>query len=283
MFPEAVSASSIQLYLTCSLKWRFQYWDRLPRLATSANQAIGIAIHAALNWLHKERKRGRQVPLAEVLGVFEADWYAQISSGRIRFEDADASDRLVIKGKELLTQFYHRPPDPVRDSEVRFSLPLVNPATGEVLDVPLRGVIDAVYEDGTIEEYKAPQKAPPLTELPDNVQLTVYAYAYEKLYGQPSKEIRKISLVRTKAPRIDVQTTGRDDSDYVRLFALANEVVKGVRAGIYIPSRGCWLCNDCEYDRDCREWTGNEEVMIPSASNPSPVTMTPSNGSSAIS
>lgn len=282
MFPEAVSASSIQLYLTCSLKWRFQYWDRLPRLATSENQAIGIAIHAALNWLHKERKRGREVPLAEVLGVFEGDWYAQVSSGRVRFEDEDAPDRLVIKGKELLTQFYHRPADPVRDSEVRFSLPLVNPATGEVLDVPLRGFIDAVYEDGTIEEYKAPQKAPPLADLPDNVQVTVYAYAFEKLYGQPSKEIRKISLVRTKTPRIEVQTTGRDESDYIRLFALANEVLKGVRAGIFIPSRGCWLCNDCEYDQDCREWAGNEEVRL-SALNTSPATTTQLSGSSARS
>lgn len=281
MFPEAVSASSIQLYLTCSLKWRFQYWDRLPRLATSSNQAVGTSIHAALNWLHKERKRGREVPLAEVLGVFEGDWYAQVSSGRVRFEDEDAPDRLVIKGKELLTQFYHRPADPVRDSEVRFSLPLVNPATGEVLDVPLRGFIDAVYEDGTIEEYKAPQKAPPLAELADNVQVTVYAYAYEKLYGQPSKEIRKVSLVRTKAPRIDVQVTGRDESDYIRLFALANEVLKGVRAGVFIPSRGCWLCNDCEYDQDCREWTGNEVELF--ARNPSPATTMQLSSSSATS
>ena len=33
----------------------------------------------------------------------------------------------------------------------------------------------------------------------------------------------------------------------------------GIRAEVFIPSRGCWLCNDCEYDPDCREWTGNEE------------------------
>jgi len=260
--PEAVSASSIQLYLTCSLKWRFQYWDRLPRLDTSENQAIGIAIHAALNWLHKERKRGRLVPLAEILRVFEADWYAQLSSGRVRFENEDAPDRLALKGKELLTQFYHQPHGPVRDSEIRFSLPLVNPATGEVLEVFLRGVIDAVYEDGTIEEYKAPQKAPPLTDLPDNVQLTVYSYAYEQLFGQPPKGIRKVSLVRTKTPRIDIQTTGRDQTDYIRLFSLAKEVLKGVQAGVFIPSRGCWLCNDCEYDQDCREWAGNEEVEL---------------------
>src|SRR5688572_18325728 len=74
---EAVSASSIQLYLTCSLKWRFQYHDRLPRPTISANQAFGTTLHAALNWLHKERKLGHHPPLADLIQVFEADWYAQ--------------------------------------------------------------------------------------------------------------------------------------------------------------------------------------------------------------
>ncbi len=75
--PESLSASAISLYLTCSLKYRFQYVDKLPRLTVSENQAFGVAMHAALNWLHKARKRGHNPPLAEVLQVFEADWYAQ--------------------------------------------------------------------------------------------------------------------------------------------------------------------------------------------------------------
>ena len=261
--PEALSASSIQLYLTCSLKWRFQYWDRLPRISVSANQAFGTAIHAALNWLHRERKQGRTPPLAEVLQVFEADWYAQteVAGGQeVRFDDDGDRSLLCHKGKELLTQYYHLPAGQVRDSELRFTLPLVNPATGEVLDVPLRGAIDLIEQDDVIVEFKAPQKAPPMTDLPDNVQVTTYAYAYEKLFGKIPKEVRKVSLVRTKNPKIDTQVTGRDARDFERLYHLGREVLKGVRADVFIPSRGCWLCNDCEYDQDCREWSGNEEA-----------------------
>lgn len=261
--PEALSASQLSLYLTCSLKYRFQHVDRLPRLTTSANQAFGTAMHAALNWLHKERKQGRTPPLAEVLNVFEADWYAQTETEgtqAVRFEDD--SDRMLLahKGKELLTQYYHLSPANVRDSELRFTLPLVNPATAEVLDVPIRGVIDLIEEDGAIVEFKAPQKAPPMTDLPENIQLTTYSYAYEKLFGKPPKEIRKVSLVRTKNPRIETQVTGREPKDYERLFHIGREVLKGVRSGVFIPSRGCWMCSDCEYDQDCREWAGNEEV-----------------------
>jgi integrase len=59
MEPEAISISQINLYLTCSLKYRFQYIDRLPRLVQSAGLVFGSAMHKALEWLHKERRNGR--------------------------------------------------------------------------------------------------------------------------------------------------------------------------------------------------------------------------------
>jgi len=260
--PEALSATAISLYLTCSLKYRFQYVDRLPRLTLSENQAFGTAIHAALNWLHKARKRGHTPPLTEVLQVFEADWYAQTQAEgtKVQFDDVGDAAALGYKGRELLTQYYHLPASRVLDSEVWFTLPLVNPATGEALDVPIRGAMDLIEEGDVIVEFKAPQKAPPITALPDDIQVTTYAYAYEKLFGRLPKDIRKVALVRTKVPRVDPpQITGRDHKDFERLFHLGREVVKGVRAGVFLPSRGCWLCNDCEYRQDCDEWAGNEE------------------------
>jgi CRISPR/Cas system-associated exonuclease Cas4 (RecB family) len=260
--PEALSASAIQLYLTCSLKYRFQYVDRLPRLSISENQAFGISIDAALNWLHRARKEDRNPPLAEVLQVFAADWYAQTAAegAIVRLDNGADAEALAYKGRELLTQYYHLPAHGVRDIQLRFSLPLVHPATGEVLDVPIRGVMDLVETDDVIVEFKAPQKAPPLNALPDDIQVTTYAYAYEKLFGRLPKEIRRIALVRTKTPKIETQITGRDQRDLERLFNLGRELVKGVRADVFLPSRGCWLCNDCEYRQDCDEWTGNEEA-----------------------
>ncbi len=271
--PEVLSASQLQLYLTCSLKYRFQYVDRLPRLTITANQAFGTAIHAAIEWLHKARKAGREPLLGEVLRVFEGDWYAQVATGApVHFEDDDAAALLLIKGKELLGQFYALPSRPVRDAELYFTLPLLHPTTGEALEVPLRGVMDAVYEDGTIDEYKAPQKTPPLVDLPENLQLTVYSYAYETLFGKPPTEIRKVSLVRSKSPKIDVQTTGRDARDYARLFHIAREMLSGIGAGVFIPNRGCWMCKDCEFQADCLEWSGNDDrrEVVLSTSNASP-------------
>ncbi|MFQ5801406.1 MAG: PD-(D/E)XK nuclease family protein [Candidatus Methylomirabilales bacterium] len=257
--PEALSASQLTLYLTCSLKYRFVYFDKLPELHRVAAVALGRAMHAALEWINKARKAGRNPPLSNLLKLFEADWNAQCVGLEIRFNNDEPAEKLLLKGKELLSQYYHLPQQPVKDAELYFQVPLVSKSTGEVLDVPLRGVIDLVEANDTLVEFKVPQKTPSLADLPDHLQLSVYSYAYEMLFGRAPKELRLVNLVRTKNPKIETQITGRDEADYERLFNIAKEVLKGIRAGVFIPNRGCWLCKDCPFDQDCREWSGNEE------------------------
>jgi len=222
---------------------------------------FGSAVHKALEWLHKARKDGGQPRLEDLLRVFEADWHAQCLDGEVRFNDDTSAAQLLVKGKELLSAYYHRPTRPVHDAELFFQVPLVNPATGDVLDVPLRGVIDLIEADDTLVEFKTSQKRCTLADLPDNIQLTAYSYAYELLFGHPPKELRLVNLVRTRNPVIEAHLTGRDATDYERLFHLSTAVLKGIQTGVFFPNRGCWLCRDCEYKQDCREWTGNEEDL----------------------
>jgi putative RecB family exonuclease len=259
--PDTISVSQINLYRTCSLKYRFQYIDQLPRLVRAGGLVFGSAIHKALEWLNKTRKAGEQPTLEALLRVFEADWHAQCLDGEILFADHASADQLRMKGKELLSAYYHAPAKPVYDAELFFQVPLVNPATGEVLDVPLRGVIDLIEADDSLVEFKTSQKRWAVTDLPDNIQLTAYSYAYELLFGRRPKELRLVNLVRTKAPVIETHITGRDANDYERLFFLGKEVRRGIQAGVFIPNRGCWMCRDCEYDQDCREWTGNDDRL----------------------
>ena len=255
--PETISVSQITLYLTCSLKYQFQYVDKLPRLIKGSNMAFGGAVHAALEWLHKELKRGRTPPLDEVLRVFEGDWYAQ---GEIDLSGDEDADKLLLKGKELLSLYYHGDAASlhVKDSELYFTLPLVHPETGEVLSVPLKGVIDLIESDGSITEFKTAKKSLDLAALPDHLQLTAYHYAYETLFGKPPKSLKFVQFVRTKHPTLQPYETGREPRDVARFFAIAQQVRKGIEAGIFVPNRGCWMCSDCEYQADCLEWSGTE-------------------------
>ena len=257
-----LSASQLQLYLTCSLKFRFTYIDKLPKLTKSANQVFGLAMHAALEWLHKELKHGRKVPLDELLRVYEADWQAQTLMGpAVVYGDGEGPDLFMVKGKELLSQYYvDYLPDGVQAAELRFQLPFINPDTGEVLPVPMLGFIDLIETDGTLVDFKNSARAMPTHDLPDNLQLTVYSWAYERLFGKSPKDIKLVNLVRTKTPKIETHLTGREASDYVRLFAIGKEVLKAVEYEVFVPNRGCWACSGCEFDQDCREWDGNGEV-----------------------
>lgn len=254
--PDSISVSQITLYLTCSLKYQFQYVDRLPRLTKPSNLAFGSAMHAALQWLHRELKKGRRPPLDEVYRVFEGDWYAQRDS--VTFDENDPEEKLLVKGKELLALYYHDRVPMVGEAEFGFTLPLVSPGTGEALDVPLRGVIDLIEADGSIVEFKNAKKSLDVESLPDNLQLTAYHYAYETLFREPPKDLKLVQFVRTKKPSVQPHFTYRDKRDVERFFQIAKEVRKAIETGIFVPNRGCWMCADCEYQQDCYEWAGNE-------------------------
>ena len=81
--------------------------------------------------------------------------------------------------------------------------------------------------------------------------------APQMIFGRRRKKLRLINLIRRKDPEIEPMVAERGEKDYVRLFHLGREVLRGVNNQAFIPNRGCWLCKDCEYDQDCREWTGN--------------------------
>jgi putative RecB family exonuclease len=253
--PDSISVSQINLYLTCPLKYQFQYIDRLPRLTKPSNMAFGGAMHAALEWLHKSLKRGKRPTLEEIHRIFEADFRAQEN---VTYLNGDDPEQLLLKGKELLSLYYHGSDVKVRDAELGFTLPLVHPKTGEVLPVPLKGVIDLVEEDGTIVEFKNAKRALDIESLPDNLQLTAYHYAYEMLFREPPRDLKLLQFVRTKQPKIETHITGRDTRDVERFFGIAKQVRRAIEAGIFVPNRGCWMCADCEFQPDCFEWSGGD-------------------------
>jgi len=255
--PDHVSVSQISLYRTCSLRYRFQYIDQLPRGSRPAGLVLGSAVHKALEWLHQRRQAGRPAPLDTLLRVFEADWHAQCLDADIRVPEYTSRQQLVAQGKQLLTAYARTPAHPVQAVEVPFQVPLVHPVTAEALDVPLHGVIDLIEADDVPVEFKTAQRRWPLTDLPDNIQLTAYSYAYEHLAGRSPAALRLVTLVRTRTPAVETFRTTRGPRDYAHLFTLAREVRRGIRANLFLPNRGCWLCRDCEYDQPCRAWTGN--------------------------
>jgi putative RecB family exonuclease len=250
-----LSASQLNLYLMCSLKYKFQYVDKLPKLFKSSGLVFGSSVHSALSWLHKQRLAGKTVTLEQMLRVFGADWFASGVEAEIHYKPGESETSLQLLGRELLSQYYQMPANGVKGSEIPFVIPLVNPKNGEKTGINFEGYLDLVEKDDIIVEFKTSLRSMDQKDADEHLQLTAYSYAYERLMGKIPKVLKLIALVKTKKPKIVPLETKRTVADHQRFFYLAREVLHGIRSGVFFP-KASFMCTDCEYRKPCAQWSG---------------------------
>ena len=222
-----LSSSQINLYLNCSLKYKFNYIDRLPKPFKSSGLVFGSAIHSVLSWFHNEKMNGNGVTLERLYRIFDADWYCQKIGNDIRYKNRESEMNLVVLAKEMLGLYFQNPIKEVKGSEVHFTIPLVNPSNCERLEVNLEGYIDLVEKDDTIVEFKTSAQTMNQMDVDSHLQLTAYSYAYETLYQKPPKLLKIVNFVKNKKPKMIPFETVRCKDDHQRFFYLAREVLKG--------------------------------------------------------
>ncbi|RLA93626.1 MAG: hypothetical protein DRG25_04195 [Deltaproteobacteria bacterium] len=249
-----ISVSQINLYLDCSLKYKFYYIDRIPKPFKPSGILFGKAIHSALEWLNKQRQIGNHVNLEKLFKIFETDWFAYKAEEKVLFKEGETEEKLILKGKELLSLYFHQQNEPVLMAELPFQIPLIS-QTGEVLEVPLYGVIDLIEKGDVITEFKTSQKTMDLFQVSNSLQLTAYSYAYEFLFQKRPKGLKIVNLVKSKNPKLEVIYTTREKKDYQRLFLLAKKVLEAIKARIFFP-KPSFKCKECEYQEYCQKWEG---------------------------
>jgi len=251
-----LSNSQINLYTQCSLKYKFQYIDEIPRPFKPSGLALGSVIHSALSWLNKERMNGRKASLDRLYRIFDADWYSQKVDTEIRYKDGEEEMKLVVLGKEMLGLYFPKPYREIKATEIPFVVPIVNPQTGQRLPIDLEGAIDLIEEDDTITEFKTSAQMIDPKEVDNYLQLTIYSYAFEALTQRPPKLLKVVNFVKTKKPKMLAHETKRSKGDYERFYFLASQVLKGIRERVFFPRVGFW-CKDCEYGGHCKNWRGS--------------------------
>jgi putative RecB family exonuclease len=251
-----LSASQINLYLQCSLKYRFQYVDHIPRPFKSSGLAFGSVIHSTIDWFHKERKKGRQVSLERFYKILETDWFCQRVDDAIRYKEGENEGGLLLTAKEMLSLYFQSPLNGVLEAELPFRIPLIHPSNGQNLGVQLEGFIDLIEEGDVLTEFKTSAKTMDPESINDFLQLTTYGYAYRILFGREPRMIKVINFVKTRVPKMAILETTRQERDYERFFFIAKEVLKGIRSQVFFP-RQSFMCKDCEYGNLCGKWIGN--------------------------
>ncbi len=95
-----LSASDIDTYRTCPLKYKFARVFRIPQEPT-IHQRFGILVHQVLERFHAGARR-RRIRLAELLGLLEAGWR------RGGFGDSEEERQLRGKATAALARYHER-------------------------------------------------------------------------------------------------------------------------------------------------------------------------------
>ncbi|MBI4652121.1 PD-(D/E)XK nuclease family protein [Candidatus Desantisbacteria bacterium] len=236
------------------MKYKFRYIDKIPSAFISVNLAFGSAIHSSLAWLHEEIVKGNMPTLEEFQQVFSIEWYSQTIEENINYNGCNWTE-LLEKGKAMLALYHENPAKEIQAIESGFIIPIINPATGEQLDTPLKGIFDLVLSSGTIVEFKTAGKTFDLMLLHKMLQLTAYSYAFEYLYKQKPSNLKLIAFIKNKNPKMEQWETTRNEKDYIQFFNITKNIITGIKNKIFFPIY-TYLCKDCEYLEECKKWEG---------------------------
>ncbi len=252
--PIPLSATRIKLYQQCPRAFRYLYVDCIPTQLTGA-LAFGQVIHAVLHNL-QQWSLAHGEPLNEQVALYEFDrlWDEVVSTQNPLFKSNAELDEYTALSRLILAGYVeaHRDQSLPILLEYPFEILLQDEDSGR--EYSLRGVIDRVDQtaDGlVVVDYKTGKRKPSPKQLNEDLQLTIYAFAVQQLFGQ---EVQKVIYYHLRDQ--SALTVERDD---VTLYSLKSETLPQVAAGIaneeYAPRPG-YYCRFCDHFQLCQEEGG---------------------------
>jgi DNA helicase II / ATP-dependent DNA helicase PcrA len=229
-----LSASDIETYRTCPLKYKFARVFRIPSEPT-INQRFGILVHQVLERYHAP-DAGQGLP--ELLGLLEAGWR------RGGFGDSEEERQLRVKATQALVRYHDRfreeGGEPVWfERSFQFKLgPHV-----------LRGRVDRVdrLPEGGYEliDYKTgrPKSA---AQLREDVQLSLYAVGAREAWQLEAPQQAYYYVLDDQ--KVPVERS-EEDRDWITDTVL--EVGEGIQSQGFEPTPSFAACSMCDYRIAC--------------------------------
>ena len=242
----ALSASDIDLYRTCPLKYKFARVFAIPQEPT-INQRFGILIHQVLERYHADEVRGEggeaqtvfgETGLDRLLALFEAAWR------RSGFGSSDDELQYRDRAVAALARYHERHIDADASPvwlERSFSF-AIGPHQ-------LRGRVDRVdrHPDGDYEliDYKTGLHKS-ANELADDLQLALYRVAAAEAWDIQAELGSYYYVLDDEKVAVHAAP---DDRERVERTVL--EVGEGIRGQDFEPKPSYAICSWCDYRLIC--------------------------------
>lgn len=248
-----LSYSQINTYLTCPLKYRFHYTDRIEPPFISAPLAFGSAIHEAVGAFHQSCLEADPLSSGQMEDVYRQIWDSHAKERDIRFFNGDSAESFAAKAKRML-EVFHEAFDPsvqIIGIEEPFEVDL-----GKRMP-PLVGWIDAVEQAAngaiTVVDLKTASKRYSDHTVHSNLQLTCYSLGAQTLGFNGDTRFRLDVLLKTKEAELVRYETRRTDADRERFIRLVKSVWQGIRKEVFYP-KADWQCGQCPFIAPCKQW-----------------------------
>ncbi|MFZ0089998.1 MAG: ATP-dependent DNA helicase [Solirubrobacteraceae bacterium] len=233
-----LSASDIDTYRTCPLKYKFARVFRIPQEPT-LHQRFGILVHQVMERFHANNPPPSQPTLSELLGLLEGGWR------RGGFGDSEEERQLRGKAAAALTRYHER----FRSEEAQ-PVWFERQFTFKLGRHLLRGRVDRVdrLPDGEYEliDYKTgrPKSA---VALADDVQLSLYAVGARESWRLHASRQAYYYLLDDE--KVAVPSDDGDRGEWVREVAM--EVAEGILSQGFEPTPSFAACSICDYRLVC--------------------------------
>ena len=251
---QTVSASRLNTWLSCRLKFYFRYVLGIKKPKTAALY-VGHTVHGVLKLWNKARWRRQTVTLDDLKTQFDTLWQADQTEEKIRWDDGEEAEEKATAWS-LLDLYLKQSPVPPNEMpeavEVRLEADLSAHGLPQLI-----GIVDLVRAGGRIVDYKTVGQTPNHEKAAhsNEVQLTSYSILYREATGKTESGRDLHHLVKTKTPKLIITEQGpMTEPQRVRLFRQLESYVEGVGRQDFVPSPGL-QCSACQYMNECRRWS----------------------------
>jgi len=234
----SLSASDLDLYLTCPLKYKFRRVFGIPEEPT-INQRFGILIHNVLERFHKEDEdESAEEGLRRLMGLFEAGWR------RSGFGTSDDELQFRDRAREAMRLYWERE----RDSEGK-PVWLERKFDIRIGEHHVRGRVDRVDRlpsgDHELIDYKTGERKSE-ADLESDLQLALYRLAAREAWDLEAGTGSYYYVLDADKVAAPVRP---DDAERVERTVL--QVGEGVLGQDFEPRPSPTVCSWCDYRLIC--------------------------------
>jgi len=244
-----ISASSLKDFMVCKHRYAFRRMkDKSWPLTVPLVK--GKVVHDAIEKLETD-----VISEDDIADYLTRELMAGLSTPLIEFTKWDSIAKTLDSAKKMVATYIEKRKGVILENELSFKID-----THSCTGIPFRlvGRIDQIVERSKgicVVDLKTSRLLPTEFEIKGDYQFTVYAFAYESLYGKPPAALYNFHLASGKY--IEYKRTEKDMDELVVLLDLmVTELDYRVGEGAweeYNKSKG-WHCNRCSYRYECYKW-----------------------------